>query len=206
MLPMHREVPPSPLSVFPSTFPIADKSCSALAQHANITITADKTSRHHRFCHFRCSTSPSLLRNYTGTRYWGALTGHTHANCRAVMSVATAVDSRTQDQELLDLSLNVSIPPLDQSEHRPRNYWTSYSSLVTCGHCPQSLTLPCHLISFLFWFSFLYCPPHGASAHMPTYHYTDTTKTTYNSTFNSTWFHMLSYGLLALRLSTPVCL
>ena len=29
------------------------------------------------------------------------------------MSVATTVDSRTQDQELLDLSLNVSIPPLD---------------------------------------------------------------------------------------------
>ena len=56
----------------------------------------------HRFCRFRCSTSPSLLRNYADTRYWGALTGHTHADCRAVMSVATAVDLQTQDQELLD--------------------------------------------------------------------------------------------------------
>ena len=159
-------------------------------------ITADKTSRHPPFLPFPLFTSPSLLRNYADTRYWGALTGHTHANCCAVMSVATTVDLRTQDQELLDLSLNVSIPPLDQSEHRPRSYWTSHSLLVTCGHCPQTLTLPCCLVSFLFWFSFLYCFPHGASAlsHMPTYHCTDTTKTTYNSTLNSTWFHMIWYS------------
>jgi len=66
---LESRLPPSLLTVFSSTFPTTDKSCSALAQHANIVFTAYKTSRCSQTCHFHFSTLPSLLRDYADIRY-----------------------------------------------------------------------------------------------------------------------------------------
>jgi len=121
------------------------------------------------------------------------LTGHTHANC-AVMSVdhcwrptnpgpgvarhltecqyTTAGPIGAQVKELPDLSL-----------HRLLHWSLPTSTYIIC--------LLSHFVSVLVSFSPLPSAWSFAPPHMPTYHCTDTTKMTYNSTFNSTLVHMI---------------
>jgi len=121
------------------------------------------------------------------------LTGHTHANC-AVMSVdhcwrpmnpgpgvarpltecqyTTAGPIGAQVKELLDLSL-----------HRLLHWALPTSTYIIC----LLSRFVCVLVSFSpLPSAWSFAPP-----HMPTYHCTDTTKMTYNSTFNSTLVHMI---------------